>query len=237
MRRLHAENQFVIGIIQRERGAQRLLAEGLQPAQRPHQRDGRRRRRAGRLRGRARHLRAVTNIAEKLRTRRSEAPGGAKIGDNRHMRLSSGLIALRLGAVGVEIPRRSRRLAAAKSFFLRAPAPAKRRPGRGRLNIPPDICAPSWQKGAGAGLDVPPGTLPNLVLKLAHDNSNRPICAFADWPHPYRQRASGAVQLSVRVEHHGRFVLRFDDTDFARSTAAFAQEIEIDLAWLGVVPD
>jgi glutamyl-tRNA synthetase len=38
-------------------------------------------------------------------------------------------------------------------------------------------------------------------------------------------------------KHHGRFVLRFDDTDFARSTAAFAQEIEIDLAWLGVVPD
>jgi len=37
--------------------------------------------------------------------------------------------------------------------------------------------------------------------------------------------------------HHGRFVLRFDDTDLARSTAAFAQEIEIDLAWLGIRPD
>ena len=32
-------------------------------------------------------------------------------------------------------------------------------------------------------------------------------------------------------------MLRFDDTDFARSTEAFAREIEIDLAWLGVVPD
>jgi glutamyl-tRNA synthetase len=38
-------------------------------------------------------------------------------------------------------------------------------------------------------------------------------------------------------KHNGRFVLRFDDTDLARSTAAFAREIEIDLAWLGIVPD
>lgn len=37
--------------------------------------------------------------------------------------------------------------------------------------------------------------------------------------------------------HHGRFILRFDDTDFARSTEEFARAIEIDLAWLGVVPD
>ncbi len=39
------------------------------------------------------------------------------------------------------------------------------------------------------------------------------------------------------VAHHGRFVLRFDDTDFARSSAEFAQAIEVDLAWLGVAPD
>ncbi len=32
-------------------------------------------------------------------------------------------------------------------------------------------------------------------------------------------------------------MLRFDDTDFSRSTAAFAREIEVDLAWLGVSPD
>jgi glutamyl-tRNA synthetase len=37
--------------------------------------------------------------------------------------------------------------------------------------------------------------------------------------------------------NHGRFILRFDDTDFARSTEAFARSIEDDLAWLGVVPD
>jgi glutamyl-tRNA synthetase len=37
--------------------------------------------------------------------------------------------------------------------------------------------------------------------------------------------------------HGGRYVLRMDDTDLARSTRAFADGIEIDLAWLGVTPD
>jgi len=35
----------------------------------------------------------------------------------------------------------------------------------------------------------------------------------------------------------GRFVLRLDDTDLARSTAAAAQGIRDDLGWLGLVPD
>ena len=35
----------------------------------------------------------------------------------------------------------------------------------------------------------------------------------------------------------GRFLLRMDDTDQARSTAAFAQGIRDDLTWLGLVPD
>ncbi len=35
----------------------------------------------------------------------------------------------------------------------------------------------------------------------------------------------------------GRFVLRLDDTDLARSTEASAQSIRDDLAWLGLVPD
>jgi glutamyl-tRNA synthetase len=35
----------------------------------------------------------------------------------------------------------------------------------------------------------------------------------------------------------GRFLLRLDDTDVARSTEAFAQGIRDDLAWLGLVPD
>ena len=35
----------------------------------------------------------------------------------------------------------------------------------------------------------------------------------------------------------GRFILRFDDTDLARSREEFAQSIEVDLAWLGIMPD
>lgn len=37
--------------------------------------------------------------------------------------------------------------------------------------------------------------------------------------------------------HGGRYVLRMDDTDLARSTREFADGIEVDLAWLGVKPD
>jgi len=35
----------------------------------------------------------------------------------------------------------------------------------------------------------------------------------------------------------GTFILRFDDTDVERSTRAFADVIETDLAWLGIPPD
>jgi glutamyl-tRNA synthetase len=37
-------------------------------------------------------------------------------------------------------------------------------------------------------------------------------------------------------KHGGRFLLRFDDTDRARSTEAFAEGIAEDLAWLGIQP-
>jgi glutamyl-tRNA synthetase len=35
----------------------------------------------------------------------------------------------------------------------------------------------------------------------------------------------------------GRFLLRLDDTDLARSTEESAQSIRADLAWLGLTPD
>ena len=35
----------------------------------------------------------------------------------------------------------------------------------------------------------------------------------------------------------GRFILRFDDTDAARSTREYADAIEADLAWIGIRPD
>jgi len=37
--------------------------------------------------------------------------------------------------------------------------------------------------------------------------------------------------------HGGRYVLRMDDTDHARSTREFADGIEVDLSWLGIQPD
>ncbi|MEO7634511.1 MAG: glutamate--tRNA ligase [Sphingomicrobium sp.] len=39
------------------------------------------------------------------------------------------------------------------------------------------------------------------------------------------------------LKHGGRFLLRIDDTDRARSTAEFDQAIRDDLAWLGLAPD
>jgi glutamyl-tRNA synthetase len=38
-------------------------------------------------------------------------------------------------------------------------------------------------------------------------------------------------------KHGGRFLLRLDDTDLARSTEKYAQAIHGDLDWLGLVPD
>ncbi|PHP66587.1 glutamate--tRNA ligase [Zhengella mangrovi] len=38
-------------------------------------------------------------------------------------------------------------------------------------------------------------------------------------------------------QRNGRFILRFDDTDTARSEQRFADQIEADLAWLGIRPD
>ena len=41
----------------------------------------------------------------------------------------------------------------------------------------------------------------------------------------------------MRVKHGGKFILRFDDTDAARSKAEYKEAISADLAWLGVTPD
>ncbi|WP_457797839.1 glutamate--tRNA ligase [Methylocystis sp. S23] len=66
-----------------------------------------------------------------------------------------------------------------------------------------------------------------------------PIVRFA--PSPTGRIHIGNARVALfnylfSATHHGRFILRFDDTDFARSTEEFARGIEVDLAWLGVVP-
>src|SRR5688572_9362162 len=38
-------------------------------------------------------------------------------------------------------------------------------------------------------------------------------------------------------KHGGRFLLRSDDTDAARSEGRFVEAIRADLAWLGLAPD
>ena len=38
-------------------------------------------------------------------------------------------------------------------------------------------------------------------------------------------------------KHGGRFLLRIDDTDAARSEERFVEAIRADLAWLGLEPD
>ena len=45
------------------------------------------------------------------------------------------------------------------------------------------------------------------------------------------------LNLFIKLNGQGTFVLRFDDTDAARSTAEFADGIVEDLRWLGVEPD
>ncbi|TLG77649.1 glutamate--tRNA ligase [Methylocystis sp. B8] len=67
-----------------------------------------------------------------------------------------------------------------------------------------------------------------------------PIVRFA--PSPTGRIHIGNARVALfnflfAVAHHGRFALRFDDTDFARSSEEFADGIEVDLAWLGIVPD
>lgn len=70
--------------------------------------------------------------------------------------------------------------------------------------------------------------------------SHRPTVRFAPSPtgriHIGNARTALLNYLYAR-KHGGRFVLRYDDTDQARSTREYADGIATDLAWLGVTPD
>ncbi|HEY1737011.1 MAG TPA: glutamate--tRNA ligase [Methylovirgula sp.] len=67
-----------------------------------------------------------------------------------------------------------------------------------------------------------------------------PIVRFAPSPtgriHIGNARTAFMNFLFAR-KHHGQFILRFDDTDVERSREEYAQDIEIDLNWLGIRPD
>ena len=79
-------------------------------------------------------------------------------------------------------------------------------------------------------MQSPPGTRPHA--------SHRSLRAFSHWQYSYRQCAHCAGQLALCQEKRWfAFILRFDDTDVARSKQEFADQIALDLAWLGIEPD
>ena len=66
------------------------------------------------------------------------------------------------------------------------------------------------------------------------------VTSFA--PSPTGRLHIGNLYTAVRnwlwaLKSDGRFLLRLDDTDAARSTAAFADAIRADLDWMGMTPD
>ncbi len=70
--------------------------------------------------------------------------------------------------------------------------------------------------------------------------STQPIVRFA--PSPTGRIHIGNARTALlnwlfALREGGRFILRFDDTDVERSRLEYADAIETDLAWLGIIPD
>ncbi|MBP0578439.1 glutamate--tRNA ligase [Labrys sp. LIt4] len=67
-----------------------------------------------------------------------------------------------------------------------------------------------------------------------------PVVRFAPSPTGYIHIGNIRTALlnwCVAKRAGGRFILRYDDTDTARSRQEYAEAIAVDLAWLGMVPD
>jgi glutamyl-tRNA synthetase len=67
-----------------------------------------------------------------------------------------------------------------------------------------------------------------------------PIVRFA--PSPTGRIHIGNARTALlnwlfAMSQRGRFILRFDDTDRERSRAEYADSIDVDLSWLGIIPD
>ena len=69
--------------------------------------------------------------------------------------------------------------------------------------------------------------------------SHSPVVRFAPSPtgriHIGNARTAMLNYLFAKTRN-GAFLLRFDDTDVERSRVEYAESIEVDLAWLGIVP-
>ncbi|MCR9135033.1 MAG: glutamate--tRNA ligase [Alphaproteobacteria bacterium] len=76
---------------------------------------------------------------------------------------------------------------------------------------------------------------------MSEAENNSPVTVrFAPSPTGYIHIGNARTALFnwlFAQKHGGSFVLRFDDTDVARSKAEFAEAIEADLRWLGIDPD
>ncbi len=67
-----------------------------------------------------------------------------------------------------------------------------------------------------------------------------PLVRFAPSPTGYLHIGNARPALFNWLfarRHGGRFLLRYDDTDIARSKPEYADAIAEDLAWLEIVPD
>ncbi|CAM5769676.1 glutamate--tRNA ligase [Bosea minatitlanensis] len=70
--------------------------------------------------------------------------------------------------------------------------------------------------------------------------STAPLVRFAPSPTGYLHIGNARPALFNWLfarRHRGRFLLRYDDTDTARSKPEYAEAIAEDLGWLGIVPD
>ena len=70
--------------------------------------------------------------------------------------------------------------------------------------------------------------------------STQPVVRFAPSPTGLIHIGNARTALLnwlFALRHGGRFILRFDDTDIERSKLEYADAIEVDLNWLGIVPD
>ena len=68
-------------------------------------------------------------------------------------------------------------------------------------------------------------------------SSGGPVRAFADRPHPYRQRPHRSAELALRPPPRRDVHPALRRTDLERSRTEYADAIEADLEWLGIRPD
>jgi hypothetical protein len=74
--------------------------------------------------------------------------------------------------------------------------------------------------------------LGEFALERKHQPRRYPLRAFANRFPPYRRRAHRVVQLALCRHHGGKFLLRIEDTDKARSTQAAIDAIIEGMRWL-----